>query len=109
MTSAPDVRGFLPLSQAEFQILLAVSRKPCHGYAIMQEVEQRCGGAAILGPGTLYGAVKRLRRRGLIQEVQPRDGARQRPYRITPLGRSVAEAEADRLGALVRWAEDSGV
>lgn len=97
----------LPLSQAEFQILLSVSRVPRHGYAIMQEVEERCGPRTVLGPGTLYGAVKRLRRAGLIEEVET-DG-RRRPYRITALGRRVASAEAERLGALVRWAEARGL
>jgi DNA-binding PadR family transcriptional regulator len=100
--------SFLPLSQAEFQILLSVNAQPRHGYAIMQEVDERCGPTAVLGPGTLYGAIKRLRRAGLIEEVEG-GSARQRPYAITPLGRRVAVAEAERHKELVRWAEATGL
>lgn len=108
MNAPADPTSFLPLSQAEFQILLSVSARARHGYAIMQEVEQRCGPGALLGPGTLYGAIKRLRRAGLIEEVEGAS-ARQRPYAITPLGRRVAVAEADRHKDLVRWAEATGL
>jgi DNA-binding PadR family transcriptional regulator len=108
MNRSADPASFLPLSQAEFQILLSVTAQPRHGYAIMQEVEERCGPAAVLGPGTLYGAIKRLRRAGLIEEVEG-GAARQRPYAITPLGRQVAAAESERHKELVRWAEATGL
>lgn len=111
-TSRPmngDPLTHLPLSQAEFQILLSVSAEPRHGYAIMQEVEDRCGPLAMLGPGTLYGAVKRLRRAGMIEEVDTGGSSRRRPYRITELGRRVAQAEAERHKALVRWADAAGL
>lgn len=104
MADEPSPRTFLPLSQAEFQILLALSAGPLHGYAIMQEVEERSGPAAVLGPGTLYGALKRLRRAGLIVEVEGESGRRV-PYRITPLGSRVASAETERHRSLVRWAD----
>lgn len=109
MSSTPDPRSFLPLSQAEFQILLAVSEEPRHGYAIMQEAEDRGGPAAVLGPGTLYGAIKRLRRSGLIEEVESEEANRARPYRATALGRAVAAAETERHEALLRWARAAGL
>lgn len=105
MSGQESVLDHLPLSQAEFQILLSVRSDARHGYAIMQEVEERCGSLAMLGPGTLYGAIKRLRSAKLIEEVPSENESRRRSYRITPLGRRVAEAESERHRALVRWAD----
>jgi DNA-binding PadR family transcriptional regulator len=100
----------LPLNGADFEILLALADGERHGYAIMQEVAERSGGRTRLGPGTLYGAVKRLLAGGLIAETggPVADDASHREsrryYRTTPLGREVAAAEAERLAALVRAA-----
>lgn len=106
-----DPTAFLPLSPAEFQILLTLEEGQSHGYAIMQRVEQRAGEGTILGPGTLYGALKRLRRSGLVEEVGSRrgPGAPRLVYRITRLGRRVGRAEAERHRALVRWADAAGL
>lgn len=109
MNDPGDPLEHVPLSQAEFQILLSVSAEPRHGYAIMQEVEERCGPLALLGPGTLYGAIKRLRRARLIEEVDTSGSSRRRPYRITEMGRRVARAEAERHKTLVRWADATGL
>ncbi len=94
---------FLPLSPQEFQILLSLADRERHGYGIMQEVEARTGGEMRLGPGTLYGAIKRMRGPALIEEAGEREEGdeRRRYYRLTPLGRAVAVAEAQRLAALV--------
>ncbi len=101
----PDTRPeeFLPLSAQEFQILLSLADQERHGYGIMQEVEARTGGELRLGPGTLYGAIKRMRGPGLIEEAGEREEGdeRRRYYRLTELGRAVAVAEAARLQALV--------
>lgn len=94
---------FLPLSAQEFQILLSLADRDRHGYGIMQEVEARTGGELRLGPGTLYGAIKRMRGPGLIEEAGEGEegGERRRYYRLTVLGRAVAVAEAARLAGLV--------
>ncbi len=94
---------FLPLSAQEFQILLSLADRDRHGYGIMQEVEARTGGEMRLGPGTLYGAIKRMRGPGLLEEAEERveGDERRRYYRLTPLGRAVAVAEAQRLASLV--------
>jgi DNA-binding PadR family transcriptional regulator len=75
----------------------------------MREVEDRTGGGARLGPGTLYGAIKRMLAEGLIEESEERpdpelDDQRRRYYRITDFGRRVARAEAERLQDLVSTA-----
>ena len=107
----PDARAedHLPLPPATFHILLALADAERHGYAIMQEVAERTDGAVRLGAGTLYGALKRLLEGGLVAEGGERtDPAlgdeRRRYYRLTPLGRAVARAEARRLEDLGRTA-----
>ncbi|MEJ2677847.1 MAG: PadR family transcriptional regulator, partial [Gemmatimonadota bacterium] len=57
------------MSEAVFQVLLALADRARHGYGIMQEVEQRTDGRVRLGPGTVYGAIKRLRSQGLVEET----------------------------------------
>jgi DNA-binding PadR family transcriptional regulator len=101
----------LPLTTATFQILLALVDGERHGYAIMREVVQHTEGAVRLGPGTLYGSLKRLLEAGLIEEGGERadaelDDERRRYYRISELGMSVARAEARRLDGMVRAARE---
>jgi DNA-binding PadR family transcriptional regulator len=101
--------AYLPLPPATFHILLALVDGERHGYGIMQEVAERSEGAVRLGPGTLYGALKRLLEAELVEEggewADPeRDDERRRYYRLTELGLSVARAEARRLEAVVRAA-----
>jgi len=107
--SAPNPQDWLPLNPPEFHILLALADADRHGYGIMQEVAQRTGGRTRLGPGTLYGAIKRMLAAGFLEETEERpdpemDDQRRRYYRLTPLGRKVAAAEAERLAELVRVA-----
>jgi DNA-binding PadR family transcriptional regulator len=92
-----------------FHILLVLGGGERHGYAIMREVEALTGGAQRLGPGSLYGSIKRLLADGLIEECGERpDPAthdeRRRYYRLTGMGRQAAGAEARRLEVLVRAA-----
>jgi DNA-binding PadR family transcriptional regulator len=101
--------SFLPLPVSEFHILLSLADGDRHGYAIMTEVAERTNGTVRLGPGTLYGAVKRMLDNGLIEEREARSQAgssdeRRRTYALSSLGRSVARAEAQRLDELVRHA-----
>ena len=75
----------------------------------MKGVAARSAGTVRLGPGTLYGALKRLLEAGLVGEgrerADPERGdERRRYYRLTPLGLSVARAESRRLDAMVRAA-----
>jgi len=99
----------VPLTPAAFHILLALADEDRHGYAIMKEVASATDGQIRLGPGTLYGAIKKLLLDGLIEEADERpdpslDDARRRYYRLTKHGARIASAEAGRLAALVKLA-----
>lgn len=109
MGKGVEPRDLLPLTPAVLHILLAVADEERHGYGIMREVEARTGGRTRLGPGTLYGSIKRMLADGLIEESDERpdpemDDQRRRYYRITNFGRKVAGAEAERLSGLVETA-----
>jgi DNA-binding PadR family transcriptional regulator len=103
---SPDPAAFVPLTPAIAHILLALADQDRHGYAIMQEVERLTGGSVRMGPGTLYGTIKRMIASGLLEEAEERpdpgmDDERRRYYRATPLGRDVLAAETARMSALV--------
>jgi DNA-binding PadR family transcriptional regulator len=90
-----------------------VSGEDRHGYAIIQDVADRTGGALRLSAGTLYRSIARMVEQGLLAETNRRrttaDDERRRYYRITPFGRAVARAEMRRLTDLVRLARASGL
>lgn len=103
---------FLPLTPVAFEILLALADGEQHGYRIMQEVNARASGAVRLHAGTLYRALARLLEQELIEELSERpaeDDERRRYYRITPFGRDVARAEANRLTVLLAQASGVGL
>jgi len=105
-----DPEALLPLTPAVFHILLALAEGESHGYGIMREVEERSEGKMRLGPGTLYGSIKRMLAAGLIEESAARpdpelDDERRRYYRLTDFGRRVTMAEAERLAHLVNVAQ----
>jgi DNA-binding PadR family transcriptional regulator len=106
---AAEPEDFLPLPSATLHILVALAPGEKHGYAIMSDVEVLSDGAVRMGPGTLYGSVKRMLADGLIEEAPSRpdpelDDQRRRYYRLTGLGERVRAAELQRLEALVRRA-----
>jgi DNA-binding PadR family transcriptional regulator len=106
---ASSPNDLLPLTPAVFHILLALADGERHGYAIMREVAASTDQQIQMGPGTLYGTLKRLLAAGLVEESAERpdpalDDERRRYYRLTAAGRRVAAAEAERLSQLVRLA-----
>jgi DNA-binding PadR family transcriptional regulator len=107
--SARTPESHLPLTPATFQILMALVDGERHGYAIMKDVDERTDGGVRLGPGTLYGSLKRMLESGLVDEGVERPDPemgdeRRRYYRITKFGLLVARAEAQRMDAIVRTA-----
>jgi len=105
-----DLERLLPLPLPVFYMLLELTEGERHGYALKRAILQRTAGKLNLGSGALYGSINRMLEQGLVEESDERpdahlDDERRRYYRITTLGRRVAEAEAIRLRNLVRMAE----
>jgi DNA-binding PadR family transcriptional regulator len=105
--------GYLPLTPAVLDIMVALGEEEMHGYAIMQEVRRRTGGKRRLAPGTLYRSLKQMEERGWVVEAEERpepglDDERRRYYRLTDLGRRIALAEVERLEGLVKTARSKG-
>lgn len=103
---AADPQDFLPLPSSSFHVLLVLAEDEKHGYAIMREVERISEGAVRMGPGTLYGTIKRLLEMGLVEESGERpdpelDDERRRYYRVTGLGERVVTAEVRRLASMI--------
>ncbi len=104
--SPPPIDRFPPLTPAIAHILLALADADRHGYGIMQEVARLTDNHVRMGPGTLYGTIKRLLAARLIEEADERpdpalDDERRRYYRLTPLGRRALAAESARVAALL--------
>ena len=104
----------LPLTPAVLHILLALADGERHGYGIMQEVTRRAGGQVKMGPGTLYGSLKRMLADGLIEGAGERpdpalDDERRRYYRLTSFGLRVMQAEVLRLHQIVQLAQSKQV
>ena len=98
-----------PLTPAVFHVLLALADGERHGYAIMQEVAESTGGRIKMGPGTLYGTIKRLMEARMIEESDKRpdpdmDDERRRYYRLTALGQRAVRAEALRYAEIAEVA-----
>jgi DNA-binding PadR family transcriptional regulator len=104
----------IPLTPAVFNILLSLADGEKHGYAIMLEVEAHTSGLVKMGPGTLYGSIKRMLECGLIAESDERpdpdlDDQRRRYYGLTAKGERVLRAEAQRLLNQVAIAQTKGI
>lgn len=112
MAKKRNVEDLIPLPSATLHILLALAAGPMHGYAIMRRVDDLSDGAVRMGPGTLYGSIKRMLADGLIEEIEPSpdDDERRRIYRMTGLGERASATEVQRLKRLLsdaavrRWA-----
>lgn len=109
-TKQPE--DFLPLTPAEFHILMVLAGGDRHGYGIMQDIETQTNGALQLGPGTLYTTLKRLLERGWIEEIDAPPTAedpRRKYYTLTKFGERLVRAEANRLANAVNTARQLGL
>lgn len=102
MAKKRTIESYLPLTPALFHVLLALADGEKHGYVISKEIARRTDNEVNLSTGTLYGIIKRLLDEEMIEESAERpdfslDDQRRRYYRLTKFGRSVAEAEAERM------------
>ena len=107
---AQQPEDLLPLTPAVYYILFALADGERHGYSIMQEVGEITNQTVQMGPGTLYGSIKRMLAANLIEETEERpdseiDDKRRRYYQLTPFGHRVLTLEAERLANLVQQAK----
>lgn len=103
-----------PLTPAVFYILMALADGEKHGYSIMKDVETQTDGKLKMGPGTLYGSIKRMLAAGFIEEADERpdpalDDERRRYYRLSSMGQKVLNAESQRLEQAVKIARQKQV
>jgi DNA-binding PadR family transcriptional regulator len=99
-----------PLTPAVLHILLALSARERHGYAIMKQVEEDSQGKVTMGPGTLYGSIGRMIEAKMIREsdkkIDPEmDDQRRVYYKITRLGQQALAAELQRYREFVTLAQ----
>ena len=99
-----------PLTPAVFHILLALSNGERHGYGIMKQVEADSQGKVNMGPGTLYGSLKRMLDAGLVRESDKRvdpemDDERRIYYQITGIGVKALKAELEHYQRIVSIAQ----
>jgi len=105
-----DTNSNSPLTPAVFHILMALSSGERHGYGIMKQVEADSQGKVTMGPGTLYGSLKRMLDAGLVRESDKRvdpemDDERRIYYQITGIGAEALAAELERYQRIVTIAQ----
>ena len=109
LTGEYEILDELPLTETTFYILLSLSPKPKHGYAMMKDVENLSESRIRLSTGTLYGAIKRLLEKGWIKRVEDpnadENGRGRKAYVLTRHGKQILNAEVDRLQDLVKTAQ----
>ena len=103
MAKTLDPSAELPLTETTYYILISLF-KPLHGYGIMQNIENLTEGAISIGPGTLYGAIKNLVKKKIIEQVEGTgtESRGKKSYILSPFGKRIVEMEVCRLSQLAR-------
>ena len=101
----PNPKDHIPLAPYDFEILLTVLETGMHGYSIIQEIGRRTDEEIRIGTSTLYAAIQRMVKAGILQETEKpaeimEGDTRRRYYRAAGFGREVARLEADRIRRL---------
>lgn len=94
-----DLQKHIPLTETMFLVLLTMLEEN-YGYKVSQEVEEITNGRIILGPGTLYGAINNLNKKGWIELVD-KDDSGKKVYIATDTGRELVSLEIKRMRNLV--------
>lgn len=96
----------MPLTTITYHVLLALADQELHGYGILKEVEAVSNGDLVLETGSLYAAIRRLRKDGLIEAAEQTPGAdaRRKNYRLTPAGTLTLRQETQRLARVLEAA-----
>ncbi|MDD7306375.1 MAG: PadR family transcriptional regulator [Peptoniphilaceae bacterium] len=91
----------IPLTETAYLVLLTMT-KPNHGYGVMQDVEKLTNGRVVFGPGTLYGAINNLEKKGWIELDFNDKKNRKKIYKITEVGKQILNLELERMDNLVK-------
>ena len=84
-------------------VLAIVAAEPLHGYAVIERLKERSGGAFDLPEGTVYPVLHRLEADGLVTSAwADANGRRRRVYRITRRGRAALDTRRDEWGRFSR-------
>ncbi|GKX68632.1 PadR family transcriptional regulator [Inconstantimicrobium mannanitabidum] len=94
-----DLEKHIPLTESTYYILLSLTES-IHGYGIMQKVNEMSEGTVKLGPGTLYGALGKLKKEGFIEEIADETDSKRKNYVVTDLGKELMEIQHHRLKIL---------
>ncbi len=86
------------LSESTYLVLLALTKRPLHGYGIIKKIEHYSDGAIVLAPGTLYGVLTNLQKQHLIELVTAEKESRQKKtYQLTNAGHEAFKLEYQRF------------
>jgi len=96
-----DPANHIPMHPLEFQVLLVLLEGGLHGYGIAKEIEGRSTDLGRIFPTNLYRRLRDMAKKGMVVESPDPEGDQRRVFAITPFGRQVARAEAERMEAIV--------
>lgn len=99
MIDAKIKKSYVPMTETAFYILLSLVA-PQHGYAIIENVSKMTKKRIVLGPGTIYGSLSKMKKDGLIEPVKEENN--RKIYQITELGRLILKMEKDRIKELYK-------
>lgn len=93
------IKKYIPMTETAFYILLSLDQ-PRHGYGIVKNVEEITASRIVLGSGTVYGTLSKMKKDGLILVYA--DEERKTIYETTSLGKKVMAAELERIQELYK-------
>lgn len=97
------MKTFEPLTDSVFYIMSAFT-EPCHGYAVMQLIEDTTKGTFTIGPASLYTIIKKLTKEAYIEQYDQSD-SRRKVYVLTQTGREALEWDIARRKVMLEFAE----
>lgn len=100
MLDIEELKKHIPLTETAFLVLLAMFEKN-HGYGVLQLVEELTEGRIVFGPGTLYGAINNLSKKGWIELVSEDKESRRKEYVTTEVGKELVHLELNRMKKIV--------
>src|SRR5487761_1685359 len=98
----PEPRDLFP-GALEIMVLQTLRWQPMHGYALVQHIQQRSNDLLQVEEGSLYPALQRMLKEGLVEaewKISPTN-RRVRTYRITPAGKKHLEREMSRFDRML--------